>query len=501
MSDIAPEDSDSHLGTIGKKVAKGAALITIGGVIVRLIGLVNTLLLARILVPADFGLVAIGITVMQILENFSEISVSRTVVRFREGGRSLYDTLFTLSMLKGLLVFTVMAIAAPIAQRLYGDERIVAIFLVLGATALLRSFMNPKFYEFERDIDFSREFIVNLVNKVIAVAVSVAIALIFRTYWAIVLGMTTGVAVNVILSYMLRPHMPRISFSSFRQVFGFMGWVTVVGAAIAVNNKFAVLIIGRVLGAAPNGAFYVGNQLSELPGRELAQPIARALYPGLSSLQDNAGHMKRAFLKGGEALGAVALPACFGLGFVAQDFTTLVLGEGWDLAAFFVAVLTPIYGFMAIYSSTEMLALAASRVRLVFIREVIVMLVQFPLMIYWGHQYGYPGAVAAVALGAVVYILLQGWIYQRITKGAWWEPLWAARRSLIGVAAMSAWFLAVRPLIPQLDDLPIFIRLVIDVALGGLIYMAAVIAAWFVEGRPESIEVQALGMAGIKLSR
>lgn len=493
--------ADESLDGMAKKVARGATFITIGGLIMRMIGLVNTLLLARILVPADFGLVAIGITAMQILENISEICVARTVVKFRDGGRALIDTLFTLSFLKGLLVLLLLVGGAPLAAHFYGDERLTLIFVVMGFTAFVRALMNPRFFEFERDIDFSRELIVNVVSKTLSVVLSVGIALLFRTYWAIVIGMAAAVVVQVAMSYLFRPYRPRFSLADVRRIFGFVGWVTAMGAVTALNNKLGIMVLGRLLGAGQVGAVYVGDQLSSLPSNELADPIARALYPGLSSLQDNTARMQKAFLAGCEALGAIALPAAFGLSFIAQDFTRLVLGEGWGDAAHVIAVLAPVFGLLALMGGVQMLVMAQGLVRQLFIRDLMFLPVQIPLLIVMTWAFGFEGAVWGLAASSLVYVGLQCRLYVISTQDHWWRPFAAAHRPLLAVAAMSAWFLLIRPFLGGLDDQAMTVRLLVDIATGAGIYVAVLFGLWTAEGRPEGLEKAVTGTLASRLGR
>ena len=123
-ADHASPPTDS----LGKRVAFGSALIVASRFIIRTLGFINTLILARILVPEDFGLVALGVTVMQLLQNISDIGVSQTVIRFRDAGRKQLDTLFTISLIRGLIVMTLLIIAAFFAPKFYGDERVFWVF-------------------------------------------------------------------------------------------------------------------------------------------------------------------------------------------------------------------------------------------------------------------------------------------------------------------------------------------------------------------------------------
>lgn len=202
---------------LGAKVASGAGLMVAARFLMRLFGFLNTIIVARLLAPDDFGIVAIGVTAMQLLQNLSDISVGSAVVKFRDADRKDIDTLFTLSMIRGVVIALFLVGLAPLMGLLYEDPRVTWIFLGVALYPLFIGFVNPSFYEFERDLDFSKEFVVLITNKLAGVVVSIAIAVIFRTYWAIILGLATNAFVQLILSYWIKPYRPRLTFASDRK--------------------------------------------------------------------------------------------------------------------------------------------------------------------------------------------------------------------------------------------------------------------------------------------
>lgn len=94
-----------------------------------------------------------------------------------------------MSALRGVLISAFLVGVAPLAAQFYGDPRVFWVFAGIALYPLITGFLNPAFYEFERDLELSKEFISNSINKLISVAVSIAIAVIFRNYWAIILGL------------------------------------------------------------------------------------------------------------------------------------------------------------------------------------------------------------------------------------------------------------------------------------------------------------------------
>ena len=490
--DDAHQDEMTDLKT---DVAKGAGWIVAARFAVRMLGAVNTIIVARILAPADFGLVAIGVTAMQLLHGFSEVGVGQAVIRFRDAGRDDLNTLFTLSALRGIIVALLLVLAAPFAADIFDDPRVFWVFLGVALYPLTLGLMNPRFFEFERDLDFSKDFIVSAGNKLAGVAVSIAIAAAFQSYWAIILGLVTGGFVQLVLSYVLRPFAPRISFASFDKVFAFSGWLAGVSFMAALNNKLDALIVARALGEDDAGDYYIGLQLADLSTSELAGPIARAIYPGFSRLQQNAEAMRAAFLQGVEAMAAIALPAAIGFAFIADDFTALVLGAKWSEAAMVIAIVAPSVGLQTLFAATQYYAMAQDKTKYVFYRETAFFLFRTPIFIWAAVEYGLIGAAYACAVTSIVHCALNLGLYARLSGDAFWRPLWAARRSLFAAGVMTLYFTELRPLLSMLDAAPTLVRMLADIAFGGMVFIAAQTVHWRAAGAPSGVEQSIMDLA------
>lgn len=487
-----------EIGNLRDQVAKGAGWIVAARFAIRVLGFVNTIVVARLLAPEDFGLVAIGVTTMQLLQGFSDVGVSQAVIRFKDADDRDLNTLFTLSAIRGVLVATLLVAIAPLAANFYDDPRVLGVFLGVALYPLVVGFINPKFFEFERNLDFTKDFIVTTINKLAGVAVSITIAFMFRTYWAIILGLVTGGIVQLALSYIMRPYAPRLTFTSFKKVIGFSGWVTGVSFFAALNNKLDALIVARFASTEDAGNYYVGLQLSELPSTELASPIARAIYPGFSALQEQAGEMKRAFLHGVEAMGAIALPAAFGFAFIAEDLVQLLLGDKWANASPVIKIIAPIMGFQTLFVATQFYAMARDMTKFVFYREFFFFFLRAPLLVWATIEHGLMGAVYACAVMGIVHATLNLMLYARISGGSFFEPLWAARRSLAAAVLMSAYFLVFRPHISVLDDAPSAMRLLADAIAGAVVFIGGMLAMWRAEGKPNGVERSVLDIVKTK---
>lgn len=499
MNDQRPAAGLSQ-ASLTARVARGAGWIVGGRFVMGLLGFLNTVIVARLLLPDDFGVVAIGLGAMQILTNVSDIGVGQAVIKFRDAGRSDLDTLFTLSMIRGLIIAAALVGLARPAAAFYGDERVFWVFCGAALYPLFTAFINPKFFEFERDLDYSKEFIATVIFKLAGVVVSIVVAVIYRSYWAMILGLAANGFVQMLLSYAMRPYRPRLTLVSFKKVFGFSGWLAGVGILSALSNKLDPLIIARAMGAAGAGHYFMGMQLAELPTRELAFPASRAIYPGLAELQGDPARARDAYLKGVEALAAIAMPAAIGFALIARDLIPFLLGDKWADAVPVVEIITPVMGAQMPYLATQFYAMALGATRLVFFRELAFLMVRTPIFVAATLAYGLKGAAAAVAACGVLFIALNLTLYARVSGDALWRPVWRARRSFFASAAMAAAVLALRGS-GAVDPFAPLLRIGVEITLGAGVYIAAHWVFWRMEGLPDGVERMIIDIARPTLRR
>lgn len=489
MTNVPVEATDQGLS---RRVAKSTLVIIGSRLFVRVGGFINTLILVRLLAPADFGVVALGISLLQLLQNVTDVGVSQAVIRFGNAGRSEYDTLFTLSAIRGLLVCALLCVVALFSQHFYDDPRLKGVFVAAGLVALVQSLQNPKFHEFERDMNFGPDFAVTLSVKLAAVLTSVCIAYFFRTHWALMLGFFVGALTQTLLSYVYKPFFPKLRMTALRRVFQFTGWLMGVSALVALNNKAQTLLLGSIVGPVQTGAFSVGGQLAQMPSYELAGPMARAIYPGLTTMTDDLAAQRDAFMRGVAAVGVVALPAGVGLSVLAELLGPLVLGHGWDAAIPVIRWLAPAMALAATFHSTQAYAMAVGRLRPVFVRELIFLLIHFPFFIWSATTYGFEGAIKASALLMVTYGVLQSMLIARLAQVPFYVPLLSIWRSLAAAGVMAVTvtgFLSIQTDTTEAYDI---VQVVVAVGLGAVTYAASLFGSWWVQGRPSGVEADIL---------
>jgi len=202
-------------------MAKGAAWTVFMRMAIRIIGLISTTILARLLVPADFGLVAMATMVWMALEAMGEFSFNVALIQNQAAGRHEYDTVWTMTILRGMVLALLMLALAGPAAAFFKEPRLEAIFHVLALVPVIQGFANVGIVDFQKHLRFDKDFVFMVGVKLSGFAVTVPLAFIWRSYWALVAGIVTAGVARLVLSYVLHPHRPRFTLVRWRRIFAF----------------------------------------------------------------------------------------------------------------------------------------------------------------------------------------------------------------------------------------------------------------------------------------
>jgi len=484
-----------------REIATGAAWMVLFRLSDRSLGIISTAILARLLLPADFGLVAMAMSIIGLIELATAFSFEIALIQKANPDRVHYNTAFTLNVLlaAGGAVLTI-ALANPAAE-FYGEPRLVPVMLAIGAAWLISGFENIGTVNFRRNMDFGSEFRFLAYKRVISFGVTIVAALMLRSYWALVIGMVTGRTAGVILSYLMEPFRPRLSLAASRQLFSFSGWMLVTNIAGAVISKIPLFFVGRMFGAQTLGAYTVGAEIAQLVHTELVAPINRAMIPGYSRLADDLDAFRRTCIDAAAGILILVLPASVGIAILAGPIVRVLLGEQWNEAVPVIQVLAFSGAVNAIVSNNHAAYVALGRPYLSAVILLARVAVLIPLLFLLSMQFGLLGIVyaefiAAAASLVISYPLLFRQL--RIPVLAYLRGLW---RTMLATAVMGVLVHLLLQSFESEQGMATAIRdMITGVAVGVVTYCLVLWALWRLSRRPETAEV-ALARYGISAWR
>ncbi len=468
-------------------MARGSAIMIVMRWSMRLIGLVSTMILARLLTPQDFGVVAMATVFVGFIELFSFMSFDLALIRIQDPDREDYDTAWTLQAILGAVLSLLILVLAPIAAWYFDDPRLATVIRLLAVNSLLQGLTNIGLADFRRNLDFQRDLRFNVYSRLIVFVATMAAAVQARNYWALVTGLLVGNTARLVLSYAMHPYRPRFRLSRSGDILSFSSWMLMFHVGTYLRNRLDTILVARLTAASSVGMYHVASELSSMPTNELVIPTGRALFPAYAQLAQDPGALRTAFQAVLGFFFAVVIPVCAGVTLVSPYLVRVVLGEQWVDAAPLVSMLTFAGGFGAISHVIGTFHAAHGRERFTAALTWINVLLLAPALVLGAKYGGVPGiaggrvAVSCAVLALATYSVART---SAVTGKDIFQCFWRPALASVAMAAILA--------SARLAFVSPFASLVANSVAGVCCFAAAYYGLWWVSGRPPGVESMGL---------
>jgi len=403
--------------------------------------LATTVLLARLLVPADFGVVAAATVAIGSLTVLSDLGVGGVFVVRKDLSDREKRTVLGVMLVMSATSSAVIVVTAPLIAGFFGDHRLVAVLRVLLVSELLGGF--TWFYEnvLTRELEFAKRFGCDMAQTLVLSSTSIVLAVLGLGYWAVVVGIIAGwstytVALVAVAPYRVRPALePSIVWDLVRNGRGFV----VQGAVSFLQTSVDYLAVGRTLGSRQLGLYSMSYRLAEQGYWAVGDVVGRVAFPAFARMRHRGEDVVDAFVRTLQLVALLSCPLGVVLSGAARPITETVFGDRWlpivaplSVLGLWAAV-RPIQYTMSWYLASQ------DRAGLEATGSLSLFLVQAPLL-FLAARTGGIGAVAWVMFGhSAVSVLVFGLILRR-WMGVGLRRQWSAMRSvlIVGTASWAA---------------------------------------------------------------
>jgi O-antigen/teichoic acid export membrane protein len=455
----------------------------------RLTGLVSTVILARLLTPRDFGIVAMAMIVVGTLEMFNQTGQKLVLIRLEEPTDEHFNTAWTISFLLGLVIAVAILAVSPFTEFYFHEPRVVPVMQCLALRAILGGLENIGTVNFRRDLRFGRFFAYNVYPKVISFVITIVLAFVLRNYWALVAGMLSGQVTLIVLSYTMDSHRPRFTLSKVREIWSFSIWTFLRSIGAYLHGQIDQVVVGGFGGSSLMGRYSVASDIAASPSREINEPMVAVLYPVMSRLQQDGAALAQVFLRTLSWSAVICISASVGVALVADDMANLVLGPKWAGIGPLVAWLSIGAGIIGLssgsYALFDAFGLPHVGARMIWLRTIILVAAVVPVA-FLTHSVidiAIVRALAAVLFLPGLYLVAGRLLGLSLADyvGCLWRPVVAA-------LCMAAAVLIFNALIAVEGN----VRLISDVVIGTVVFLASLLGAWVLAGRPPGPEMDFL---------
>jgi O-antigen/teichoic acid export membrane protein len=438
----------------------------------RVIDVVTVLILARTLTPADFGLTALAMTLIAVVDTVLEVPLIHALTRLKDIDRSHLDTAFTLGALRGLLLALIVLGAAWPFSVVFHDSRLAVLVAVLALGPVARSLYSPGMVTFIRQMSFRQAFIAEFAGKIIASALAISLVYLGGGYWAIAASSIASSVATVLMSYLLAPYRPALSLAKLADFSTFLGWFSSAQVISAVSWQFDRVLLGYFVTKSELGQYTMASDLSVLPTQSLIGPAMQPVMAAFSRINHDRVRLQNAYLKASRFTMMLAAPACIGIALTSDLIADVLLGPKWKEAAVLLQWMALATVLSAYYQPLYSLALAVNRPLIIFRLTLIEFCSRVVLISLGLYYFSIMGAVAA--RGAVSVIMFMATLFTAkslagVSIAVEIRNLWRAAGSCL---IMALFVLLLRH---QLDGIHVktLIELIFVAAFGAGVYATA----------------------------
>ena len=427
-----------------------------------------SLLLARILLPEDYGVVAVAQVFINLANVFVTQGLNAAVIQRKEAGDLEYSTAFYASMGLALVLYAGIFIGAPLVADYCGQPLVTQVLRVLALRLPVGAFNAIQRAYVSRKLQFRKFFTVTLSGTLSSAAVGIAMALLGFGPWAIVGQYLTDSLVRTVVLWLMIDWRPKrmFSFAKLREMFGFSWKVFSAALCNEIYLEFRSIVIGGEYSAEDLAYFNRGKQFPQLFFINISSAMTSVLFPVMSRQQADVNVVKRSLSRTIQTVMYILLPMMAGLAVVAEPLVLVLLTEKWLPCVLFLQIYCFNYAILPIQSILEQTYKALGRsdivLRLFFAEKIAGILVVLLTMRHGVEAIAW-GMIFSASFDTLLHMFFAG-----KTVGYAYGDLWRdVREPLLGCAVMLAAVFAVGQI-----ALPVWAALVLQCVTGVMVYLA-----------------------------
>lgn len=402
MAEIQPIETAKE---IGHKALKGSKWVLISAILSKSFQFLTTIILARLLLPADFGIIAISQIIIGIVSLFQDMGMTQALIQKKENIEESADTVFLFNIFWSLILYIAVFFTAPYIGSFFENNNAVIVIRALCLSFFLQPFNIISNAFMKRGFYFRSLLNITLLPIILSGILSIVLAYLGHGVWSLVLGILTGNLFSAILGWLSISWRPAFKFNIriAKDMLNFGGAISIQNIIIWFENTFDDILVGRWLGTPLLGVYRLGFNIAVIPATQIAGPINDVMYSTFVRLQDNKAELKRFFLYIIKYISLITFPIGAFLFTASGIFITTVLGEKWSEAI-------PVIQFVSVYGTIGSITFVVPTLTRalgrhdVYLRYLIIFLfVMTPLYIY-AVPYGLKAISAVHLLLAVIFL-------------------------------------------------------------------------------------------------
>jgi len=346
-----------------KDAIKGISWLGTLEVIFRGITFIKTIVLARIFLPSQFGIIGIATLVLSLFEVFTETGVVVFLIQDKNNLSEFLNETWLISIIRGSVISFFILVSSSFVANFFHTQEVFPLLLLASIVPFIRGFINPAVINFQKKLIFHKEFSLRITVYLVDTVISILLALITKNISSIVWGLIISTFFELFVSFIFVKPLPKIHFTKNKimYVLGMGKWITIFNIFGYLSSQTDNAVVGKFLNTTSLGLYELAYKLAITPVTEITDIITQVVFPIYAKIADDKKRLWNAFLKTSVLL---SLPVIF-LGLCIflfpKEVILLLLGKKW-LQTVNVLKILALYGIIrGIFGSAASLFLSVGR--------------------------------------------------------------------------------------------------------------------------------------------
>ena len=378
---LPPGRKGNNRLALGQKIVSSSLLLISVKMIQRSLGLISTLILARLLMPEDFGVVAIAAIMLQFATVLSNSGIQQYIPQKDNIDDDDVNTAWSIDLSMKFILWMLLLLGAPLVGWFYDNTEIVGAIQVVSIVVFLRALQNPGLHLLRRNLTYGSIFWLFSWQKLFSFIFVITIAFITHSYWAIIIGDIVSALVGIAGSYMLHPYRPKFSLKKKFEQLAFTKWMFARGILGFFRAQLDNLMVSKLFSIGELGTYSVIRGISVLPATDIIAPSVEPLLAAFSRVRHDMSALDHQLRTSLLMVFLLIMPVCAVLASYSDAIVFTLLGEKWKDQGPLLANLTILLFTFSLGSILGNLYIAMGKVKLIFFYNLLSLTFIFSMLL------------------------------------------------------------------------------------------------------------------------
>jgi len=388
---------------ISDKILKGSSWVFMGKILSQAADLIKVVILARILTPRDFGLFGLVMIAIATLDVLTQTGFNAALIHKKSKIDKYANTVWSISIMRSISISILLFFLANEISVFFNEPDSKLLLQVICISIVFQGFLNPFVVNFQKELDFKKQFIYDTLSVLISLVVAVVLAIVLRSVWALIFANIAQWSIRLALSFLLTKKRLKfeINFKYTKELFHYGKWVVIQTIFIFIWQQSDKIFIGKILSVEDLGVYQIAYRIALLPVIQISLVSNFILFPAYSKLYDQKDKIKSLFLKSTELIMILGIPIlCFFIinsGFI----ISFLFGDQW-LGAVVPLMILSVFTFLKLVGDTSTsLFLGLGIPKMESYRNIIQVVVLFLIIVPLTQSYQLIGVCLALTIAAM----------------------------------------------------------------------------------------------------